>query len=68
MNYEKLVLYENLILNFMLIFCVLFIVYTILTITKKTNISKFGKIIIWFILFLGCFGFIVKSIISTIVT
>ncbi|AVJ56145.1 DUF2788 domain-containing protein [Idiomarina sp. OT37-5b] len=31
---------------------------------KRSEVPKFGRFIVWLVLFLGCFGFIAKGIIQ----
>jgi vacuolar-type H+-ATPase subunit I/STV1 len=33
---------------------------------KRSAVPKFGRIIVWMVLFLGCFGFIAKGIIQVV--
>ncbi len=41
-----------------------FIGMAIHDVLKQGNVPKFGRIIVWSVLFLGCAGFIVKGIIQ----
>ncbi|EKE86849.1 DUF2788 domain-containing protein [Idiomarina xiamenensis] len=33
---------------------------------KRADVPKFGRVMVWIVLFLGCFGFIAKGIIQVI--
>ncbi|RUO81569.1 DUF2788 domain-containing protein [Idiomarina tyrosinivorans] len=61
--YEQI---ETIGLNFALAILFLLIGLAIRDVLNRGNVPKFGRIIVWLVLFLGCFGFIAKGIIEVI--
>lgn len=47
-------------------FIFIFIGLTIHDVMKKNDVPKMGKLVVYFVLFLGCAGFIAKGIIQFI--
>jgi len=63
---EHLELIEAIGLNLFFLFIFGFIGLSIYDVMNKNNVPKNGRLIVYFVLFLGCFGFIVKGIIQII--
>ncbi|PCI58327.1 MAG: hypothetical protein COB45_00175 [Gammaproteobacteria bacterium] len=63
---EHLELIEAIGLNLFFLFIFGFIGLSIHDVMNKNNVPKNGKIVIYLVLFLGCFGFIAKGIIQLI--
>ncbi|MDV6314936.1 DUF2788 domain-containing protein [Idiomarina sp. HP20-50] len=61
--YEEI---EVLVTNFTLAILFLLIGLAIRDVLKRSAVPKFGQIIVWMVLFLGCFGFIAKGIIQVL--
>lgn len=61
--YEQI---EILATNFTLAILFLLIGLAIRDVLKRSAVPKFGQIIVWAVLFLGCFGFIAKGIIQVL--
>ena len=62
-NYEQI---EVLVTNITLGILFLLIGLAIRDVLNRSSVPKFGRIIVWMVLFLGCFGFIAKGIIQVI--
>ncbi|WP_341501137.1 DUF2788 domain-containing protein [Gallaecimonas sp. GXIMD4217] len=60
-HYETL---EAIGLNLFFVAIFVFIGLAIQDVLKKGNVPKFGRYIVWLVLFLGCAGFISKEIIK----
>ena len=61
--YEQI---EVLVTNITLGILFLLIGLAIRDVLNRSSVPKFGCIIVWMVLFLGCFGFIAKGIIQVI--
>lgn len=61
---ENLELLEAVGLNLFFAFIFIFIGLSIHDVMKTNNVPKNGRLVVYFVLFLGCFGFIVKGIIQ----
>ena len=61
---EHLELIEALGLNLFFLFIFVFIGLSIHDVMNKNDVPKKGKVVIYFVLFLGCAGFIAKGIIQ----
>ncbi|EAQ32684.1 MULTISPECIES: DUF2788 domain-containing protein [Idiomarina] len=61
--YEQI---EVLVTNITLGILFLLIGLAIRDVLNRSSVPKFGRIIVWMVLFLGCFGFIAKGIIQVI--
>ena len=61
---EHLELIETIGLNLFFVFIFIFIGLSIHDVMKSNNVPKTGQYVIYFVLFLGCAGFIVKGIIQ----
>lgn len=59
--YEEI---EILVTNLTLAVLFLLIGLAIRDVLKRSSVPKFGRIIVWLVLFLGCFGFIAKGLIQ----
>ena len=59
--YEQI---EILVTNLTLAILFLLIGLAIRDVLKRSSVPKFGRVIVWLVLFLGCFGFIAKGIIQ----
>lgn len=59
--YEEI---EVLATNLTLAILFLLIGLAIRDVLKRSAVPKFGRFIVWLVLFLGCFGFIAKGIIQ----
>ncbi|HAD49103.1 MAG: hypothetical protein CMF12_01420 [Idiomarina sp.] len=59
--YEEI---EILVTNITLAILFLLIGLAIRDVLKRSAVPKFGRFIVWLVLFLGCFGFIAKGIIQ----
>ncbi|MBL4742495.1 MAG: hypothetical protein COB75_06210 [Idiomarina sp.] len=59
--YEEI---EILATNMTLAILFLLIGLAIRDVLKRSAVPKFGRFIVWLVLFLGCFGFIAKGIIQ----
>lgn len=55
---------ETIGLNFSLALLFLMIGLSINDVLKKGNVPKFGRYVVWSVLFLGCAGFVIKGIIQ----
>tara|TARA_B110000881_G_scaffold30386_1_gene22838 strand:- start:224 stop:445 length:222 start_codon:yes stop_codon:yes gene_type:complete len=56
--------FETIGLNLFFAFIFIFIGLSIHDVMKTNNVPKKGRYVVYFVLFLGCFGFIVKGIIQ----
>ncbi|MDN3652244.1 DUF2788 domain-containing protein [Thalassotalea ponticola] len=63
---EHLELIETIGLNLFFVAIFFFIGMSIYDVMKKNNVPKKGQYIVYFVLFLGCAGFIAKGIIQVI--
>lgn len=63
---EHFELIEKIGLNLFFIFIFVFIGLSIHDIMKKNDVPLIGKIVVYFVLSLGCLGFIVKGLIQFI--
>ena len=61
---DNLELIEAIGLDLFFLFIFVFIGLSIHDVMNKNDVPKEGKIIVYFVLFLGCFGFIVKGVIQ----
>lgn len=61
---EHFELFETLGTNFALAILFLLIGLAIQDVLKKGNVPKFGRWLVWLVLFLGCAGFIAKGLIQ----
>jgi cell shape-determining protein MreD len=61
---EHLELIETIGLDLFFLFIFVFIGLSIHDVMKKNDVPKQGKMIVYFVLFLGCFGFLVKGVIQ----
>lgn len=60
-NYE---LFEIIGLNFLFALFFFFIGMAIKDVLNQAKVPKFGRQVVWLVLFLGCFGFICKGMIQ----
>ena len=63
---EHLELIETTGLNLFLVFIFIFIGLSIHDVMKNNNVPKTGQYVVYFVLFLGCAGFVVKGVIQFI--
>ncbi|MFT6194925.1 MAG: hypothetical protein ACJASU_001831 [Cognaticolwellia sp.] len=63
---EHFELIETIGLNLFFAFIFIFIGLSMHDVMKKNDVPKMGKIVVYFVLFLGCAGFIAKGIIQFI--
>ncbi|AZQ83560.1 DUF2788 domain-containing protein [Colwellia sp. Arc7-635] len=63
---ENFELIETIGLNLFYAFIFIFIGLTIHDVMNKNDVPKMGKIVVYFVLFFGCAGFIAKGIIQLI--
>ena len=63
---EHLELIETTLLNLAFLAIFGFIALTIHDVMKTNNVPKEGKLVVYFVLFLGCAGFVVKGVIQFI--
>jgi hypothetical protein len=63
---EHLELFETIALNLAYLFIFGFIGLTIHDVMKNNDVPKKGKLVVYFVLFLGCAGFVAKGIIQFI--
>ncbi len=63
---EYLELIESIGLNLFFLFIFGFIGLSIHDVMNKNDVPKTGRLIVYFVLFLGCFGFVAKGIIQLI--
>ncbi len=63
---EHLELIEAIGLNLFFLFIFGFIGLSIHDVMNKNDVPKMGKVVVYFVLFLGCFGFIAKGVIQFI--
>lgn len=63
---EHLELIETIGLNLFFLFIFGFIGLSIYDVMNKNNVPTMGKVVVYFVLFLGCAGFIAKGIIQLI--
>jgi hypothetical protein len=63
---EHFELIETIGLNLFFAFIFIFIGLSMHDVMKKNDVPKIGKIVVYFVLFLGCAGFIAKGIIQFI--
>ncbi len=63
---EHLELIEAIGLNLFFLFIFGFIGLSIYDVMNKNDVPKMGKVVVYFVLFLGCAGFIAKGIIQFI--
>jgi hypothetical protein len=61
---EHFVLIETIGLNLFFAFIFIFIGLSINDVMKKNDVPKVGQYVVYFVLFLGCAGFIAKGIIQ----
>ncbi len=61
---EHLELIEAIGLNLFFLFIFGFIGLSIHDVMNKNNVPKNGKLVVYLVLFLGCFGFIAKGLIQ----
>jgi len=61
---EHLELMESIGLKLFLVLLFLLIGLAIQDVLKRGNVPRFGRVIVWLVLFLGCLGFIVKGLIE----
>ncbi len=61
---EYLEVFETIGLDLFFAFIFIFIGLSIHDVMKTNNVPKKGRYIVYFVLFLGCFGFIAKSLIQ----
>ncbi len=64
MSVEQIELLEVWGLKLFLVAIFLLIGLAIQDVLKRGNVPKFGRMIVWLVLFLGCSGFIAKGIIE----
>jgi len=64
MLYEYIDQIEAIGLNLFFIAIFFFIGMAIQDVLKRGNVPRFGRYIVWLVLFLGCAGFIIKGIIQ----
>jgi hypothetical protein len=63
---EHFALIETIGLNLFFAFIFIFIGLSIHDVMKKNDVPKVGQYVVYFVLFLGCAGFIAKGIIQII--
>ncbi len=63
---EHLELIETIGLNLFFVFIFIFIGLSIHDVMKNNNVPKTGQYVVYFVLFLGCAGFVVKGVIQFI--
>ncbi|WP_448212247.1 DUF2788 domain-containing protein [Colwellia sp. MEBiC06753] len=63
---EHFELIETIGLNLFFAFIFIFIGLSINDVMKKNDVPKMGQMVVYFVLFLGCLGFIAKGIIQVI--
>ena len=63
---EHLELIETTGLNLFFVFIFIFIGLSIHDVMKNNNVPKTGQYVVYFVLFLGCAGFVVKGVIQFI--
>lgn len=63
---EHFELFEAIGLNLFFAFIFIFIGLSIHDVMKNNNVPTMGKVVVYFVLFLGCAGFIAKGIIQFI--
>ncbi|MDO6426755.1 MULTISPECIES: DUF2788 domain-containing protein [Thalassotalea] len=63
---EHFALIEKIGLNLFFVFIFVFIGLSIHDIMKKNDVPKMGQYVVYFVLFLGCAGFIAKGVIQFI--
>lgn len=61
---EHFVLLETIGLNIFFVFIFIFIGLSIHDVMKKNDVPKMGRYTVYFVLFLGCAGFIAKGLIQ----
>ena len=61
---EYLEVIEAIGLNLFFAFIFIFIGLSILDVMKKNDVPKMGQIVVYFVLILGCVGFIAKGLIQ----
>lgn len=61
---EHLELIETIGLNLFFVFIFIFIGLSIHDVMKNNNVPKTGQYVVYFVLFLGCAGFIAKGVIQ----
>ncbi|MFB1014084.1 MAG: hypothetical protein ACI93V_000281 [Alteromonadaceae bacterium] len=61
---ENIELIEAVGLNLFFAFIFIFIGLSIHDVMKTNDVPKMGRYVVYFVLFLGCFGFIIKGIIQ----
>mgnify|MGYP000029411171 FL=1 len=61
---ENIELIEAVGLNLFFAFIFIFIGLSIHDVMKTNNVPKMGRYVVYFVLFLGCFGFIAKGVIQ----
>jgi len=63
---EHFVLIETIGLNLFFAFIFIFIGLSIHDVMKKNDVPKTGRYVVYFVLFLGCAGFVAKGVIQFI--
>ena len=63
---EHFVLIETIGLNLFFAFIFIFIGLSIHDVMKKNDVPKLGQYVVYFVLFLGCAGFIAKGVIQVV--
>ncbi|MCT7656677.1 DUF2788 domain-containing protein [Oceanimonas sp. NS1] len=64
MSLDQIELLESLGLKLFFVVIFLLIGLAIQDVLKRGNVPKFGRYIVWLVLFLGCAGFVAKGIIE----
>lgn len=64
MSFEQIELLESIGLKLFFVVIFLLIGLAIQDVLKRGNVPKFGRLIVWLVLFVGCAGFIAKGIIE----
>lgn len=63
---DHMVLIESIGLNLFFLFIFIFIGLSIHDVMKNNDVPKFGRYVVYLVLFLGCAGFIAKGVIQFI--
>ncbi|GAA3527719.1 MULTISPECIES: DUF2788 domain-containing protein [Zobellella] len=64
MSFEQIELLESIGLKLFFVVIFLLIGLAIQDVLKRGNVPKFGRFIVWLVLFVGCAGFVAKGIIE----
>ncbi|WP_107851712.1 DUF2788 domain-containing protein [Oceanimonas marisflavi] len=64
MSLDQIELLESLGLKLFFLLIFLLIGLAIHDVLKRGNVPKFGRFVVWLVLFLGCAGFVAKGIIE----